>query len=238
LSFFSPCDTLTSASSQGFNFSELLSFDPTSIGSILLNVDDQQLQPIGVVNQLWHMKDLLSALIDTYVQDSDEMKHLLEEIQPQLPEVLQIKLWLAGHLPFFRAKVEKAHRRIEARRSQASLKANIAEKCWLVNDKKAALDAKTDASASSQRLNLLKRELEDLKERVRATERLIQDEKNFMASSNQKAEDLATQLKIELVELSILSRQIVSGEYKDDEVAIVEADRVHLESIGAIDEFL
>jgi hypothetical protein len=84
----------------------------------------------------------------------------------------------------------------------------------------------------------LKRELEDLKERVRATERLIQDEKNFMASSKQKAEDLATQLKIELVELSILSRQIVSGEYKDDEVAIVEADRVHLESIGAIDEFL
>jgi hypothetical protein len=26
------------------------------------------------------MKDLLSALIDTLVQDSDEMKHLLEEI--------------------------------------------------------------------------------------------------------------------------------------------------------------
>jgi hypothetical protein len=47
------------------------------------------------------MKDLLSALIDTLVQDSFEMKHLLEEIQPQLPEVLQIKLWSAGHLPFF-----------------------------------------------------------------------------------------------------------------------------------------
>jgi hypothetical protein len=38
----------------------------------------------------------------------------------------------------------------------------------------------------------LERELEDLKERVRATELLIQDEKNFMASSNQEAEDLAT----------------------------------------------
>jgi hypothetical protein len=84
----------------------------------------------------------------------------------------------------------------------------------------------------------LKRELKDFKERVRATERLIQDEKNFMASSKQKAEDLATQLKIELVELSILSRQIVSGEDKDDEAAIAEADRVHLEDIGAIDEFL
>jgi hypothetical protein len=98
---------LTSTSFQGFNFSELLSFDPSSIGSDLLDVDDQQLQPTGVVNQLRHMKDLLSALIDTLVQDSDEMKHLLEEIQPWLAEVLQIKLWPAGHLPFFRAKVEK-----------------------------------------------------------------------------------------------------------------------------------
>jgi hypothetical protein len=63
------------------------------------------------------MKDLLSAPIDTLVQDSDEVKHLFEEIKPQLLEVLQIKLWLTRHLPFFRAKVEKACRRIEARRS-------------------------------------------------------------------------------------------------------------------------
>jgi hypothetical protein len=132
----------------------------------LLDVDDQQLQLTGIVNQLRHMKDLLSAPIDTLVQDSDEMKHLLEEIQPQLPEVMQIKLWPAGHLPFFRAKVEKARRRIEARRSQASLKADIAEKCRLVNDKKAALDAKIDSSTRSQRLYILERELEDLKERV------------------------------------------------------------------------
>jgi hypothetical protein len=62
--------------------------------------------------------------------------------------------------------VEKARRRIEARRSQSSLKADIAEKCRLVNNKKAALDAKVDTSASSQRLELLERELEDLKERV------------------------------------------------------------------------
>jgi uncharacterized protein involved in exopolysaccharide biosynthesis len=101
-----------------------------------------------------------------------------------------------------------------------------------------ALDAKTDTSASSQRLDLLERELEDLKERVQATERLIQDEKNFMASSKQEAEDLTTQLKTELTEWSILSRQIVSGEDKDDEAAITEADRVRLEAIGAIDEFL
>jgi hypothetical protein len=129
------------------------------------------------------MKDLLFSPIDTLVQDSDEMKHLFEEIKPYLLEVLQIKLWLVRHLPFFRAKVEKAHRRIKAHRSQASLKANIAERCRLVNNKKAALDAKTDTSASSQRLELLERELEDLKERVQATERLIQDEKNLIASS-------------------------------------------------------
>jgi hypothetical protein len=77
---FLPCDTLTSASFQGFNFSELLSFDAASIGSVLLDVDDQQLQPTSVVTQLRYMKDLLSALIDTLVQDSDEMKHLLAEI--------------------------------------------------------------------------------------------------------------------------------------------------------------
>jgi hypothetical protein len=75
------------------------------------------------------MKDLLSAPIDTLVLDSDEMKHLFKEIKPQLPKVLQIKLWPARHLPFFQAKVEKARRRIKARRSHASLKANITERC-------------------------------------------------------------------------------------------------------------
>jgi hypothetical protein len=107
---------------------------------------------------------LLSAPIDILVWNSDEVKHLFEEIKPQLPEVLQIKLWSVEHFPFFWAKVEKAHRRIEARHSQASLKADIAERCRVVNDKKAALDAKTDTSASTQRLELLERELEDLKE--------------------------------------------------------------------------
>jgi hypothetical protein len=118
------------------------------------------------------------------------------------------------------------------------LKANITERCWLVNDKKAALDAKTNTSASSKRFELLERELEDLKERVWATERLIQDEKNLIASSKQEAEDLTAHLKTELIELSTLSQQIVLGEDKDDEAAIVEADCVRLEAIVAIDEFL
>jgi hypothetical protein len=59
-----------------------------------------------------------------------------------------------------------------------------------------------------------------------------------MASPKQEAEDLATQLKTELAELSILSRQIVSSEDKDDQEPIAEADHVHLEAIGVIDEFL
>jgi chromosome segregation ATPase len=152
------------------------------------------------------MKDLLSTPIVILVRDSNEVKHPFEEIKHQLSKVLQIKLWPAGHLPFFRVKVEKARRRIEARHSLASLKADIAERCRVVNDKKAALDAKTDTSVSTQRLDLLERELEDLKEQVRAAERLIQDEKNLIASSKQEVEDLTTQLKIELAELSALSR--------------------------------
>jgi hypothetical protein len=122
--------------------------------------------------------------------------------------------------------VEKSRRRTEARHSQASLKADIAKRCRVVNDKKAALDAKTDTSASTQRFELLERELEGLKERVRATERLIQDEKNLITSSKQEAEDLTTQLKIELAELSALSQQIVLGEDKDDKASIAEANRV------------
>jgi hypothetical protein len=84
----------------------------------------------------------------------------------------------------------------------------------------------------------LERELKDLKERVRATKRLIQDKKNLIACSKQEAEDLTTQLKTELAELSTLSQQIVSGEDKDDEAAIAEVDRIRLEDIEAIDEFL
>jgi hypothetical protein len=49
---------------------------------------------------------------------------------------------------------------------------------------------------------------------------------------------LTTQLKTEPAELSALTQQIVLDEDKDDEAATAEANRVHLEAIGAIDEFL
>jgi hypothetical protein len=84
----------------------------------------------------------------------------------------------------------------------------------------------------------LERELKDLKSKVRATEECIQDEKDLIARSQQDAEKLTAQLKIELTELSVLSRQIVSGEDKDDKAVIAEADRVRLEAIATINEFL
>jgi hypothetical protein len=118
------------------------------------------------------------------------------------------------------------------------LKADIAERCRLLNEKKVTLDAKADTSKHSQRLQLLEKELEDLKAKVWVTEHHIQEEKNLIASSEQEAENLTAQLKIELAELSALSRKVVSGEDKDDEAVIAEADRVHLEAITAIDEFL
>jgi hypothetical protein len=82
-------------------------------------VDDHQPDPTGVASQLLHVKGLLSAPIDALVRDSDAVRQILEEIESQLPKVLQIKLWPTGHLPFFRAKVEQARHRIKARRSQA-----------------------------------------------------------------------------------------------------------------------
>jgi hypothetical protein len=86
----------------------LLSLDPASIGSAILEVDNHQPQPTGVASQLLRIKGLLSAPIDALVHDFNGVRQILEEIKPQLLEDLQIKLWPTGHLPFFRAKVEKA----------------------------------------------------------------------------------------------------------------------------------
>jgi predicted nucleic acid-binding Zn-ribbon protein len=119
------------------------------------------------------------------------------------------------------------------------LKANIAERCRSLNEKKAVLDAKVDASAHSQRLLLLlEKELEDLKARVRATEQHIQEEKDLIASSQQEAEALTAQLKMDLAELSALSKQVVPGVDEEDEAVIAEADCVRPEAIAVIDEFL
>jgi hypothetical protein len=68
--------------------SELLSFDPTSIGSAVLEINDRQQDSTGIANQLLRVKGLLSAPIDALVQDSDAVRQILEEIKSQLPEVL------------------------------------------------------------------------------------------------------------------------------------------------------
>jgi hypothetical protein len=223
---------------QGLNLSELLAFDPASVGSAILEVDHPQPDSSSVVNQLIHVKDFLSAPIDTLVQDSSAVRHILEEINSQLPIALQIKLWPTGHLPCFRARIEQARHRIEIRRSQAPLKANIAERCWSLNEKKVILDAKADTSVHSQQLHLLQKELEDLKARVRATEQRIQEEKDLIANSKQEVEALTAQLKVDLAELSTLSKQVVPGVDGEDEAMIAEADRVCLEAIAVIDTFL
>jgi len=61
--------------------------------------------------------------------------------------------------------VKAAQQRIELRHSQIPLKADIAEKCKMLNQKKATLDAKADISASTRRLNLLEKELAELEEK-------------------------------------------------------------------------
>jgi hypothetical protein len=52
---------------QGLNLLELLAFDPASIGSAILEVNDPQPDSTSVASQLLHVKGLLSAPIDALV---------------------------------------------------------------------------------------------------------------------------------------------------------------------------
>ena len=122
-------------------------------------------QSANLTHQLQLIKDLLSAPITALVDDSSKIKNIFEQIESQLPEPLQIKLWSASNLPFFRIEVSKAQERMKPRRSQASLKADITQKCKALNQKKATLDIKADISANTNRLDLLKKELRNSKKR-------------------------------------------------------------------------
>ena len=163
-------------------------------------------QPIDLADQLQHIKNLLSAPISTLVDDSSEIQKVLKQIESQLPESLRVKLWPAGHLPFFRAEVKAAQQRIELRHSQIPLKADIAEKCKMLNQKKATLDAKADISASTRRLSLLEKEFAELEEKVRTTQRLIQEEKASIANSKQEAQEITEQIRAEFAEINTLSQ--------------------------------
>jgi septal ring factor EnvC (AmiA/AmiB activator) len=184
------------------------------------------------------MKNLLSGPIDALIHDSSTVKQILDEVNSQLPVSLQVKLLPAGYLPSFRAKVAEARHRIETRRSQSLLRTIIAERCQSVNKKKVALDAKTNTSASAQQLHLLERELEDLETKVRATKQRTQEEKDLIAGSKQEAAVLTTELKADLAELSGLSKQVVPGADEEDEAVIAEVDRIRLDAIAAINDFL
>ena len=127
---------------------------------------------------------------------------------------------------------------MEARRSQASLKADITKKCKALNQKKATLDTKADVSANMNRLDLLKKELAEFEEKVRTTKELIQAEEASIANSKQETQEIAEQIQAEFAEISTLSRQIVTGDDKDDEAIIARADAVRAEAIHAIEEFL
>ena len=56
-----------------------------------------QQQPIRITNQLQNIKGLLYAPITALVGDSSEIKNIFEQIESQLPEPLQIKLWSASN---------------------------------------------------------------------------------------------------------------------------------------------
>ncbi|PVH38555.1 hypothetical protein PAHAL_5G287800 [Panicum hallii] len=58
----------TPSPEQGLNLSELLSFDPASVGSAILEVDEHQPDPTGAASQLLRVKGLLSAPIDALVR--------------------------------------------------------------------------------------------------------------------------------------------------------------------------
>jgi hypothetical protein len=114
------------------------------------------------------------------------------------------------------------------------LRTNIAERCQSVNKKKAALDAKLDTSASTRQLLLLEKDLEDLEAKVWATKQRIQEEKDLISSSKQEAQALTAELKVDLDELSALSKQVTPGVDEEDEAVIAEVDRVRLDAIAAI----
>jgi len=108
----------------------------------------------------------------------------------------------------------------------------------LLNQKKATLDAKADISVSKRRLSLLEKELAELEEKVRTTQRLIQEERASIANSKQEAQEITEQIRAEFAEINTLSQQIVTSDDKDDEAVIARADAIRAEAIHAIEGFL
>ncbi|KAK1683181.1 hypothetical protein QYE76_044029 [Lolium multiflorum] len=193
---------------EGYDLSRLLTFDPESIEPAPSKASKES-GPSATHGQLQHLKALLSSSIETLVEDPEEVKSILEDIQPHLPVTLQVKLWPVVTLSAYRSRV-----------------------------KSAPLDAKTDTSVSTAELETLRKELEDLEERVRATKQLIQDKEALIAHSHEEAEGLKAELKTDLAEIRALNKQLVAGQDEDDEAEIAEVDRVRADALHALEAFL
>ncbi|KAK1614132.1 hypothetical protein QYE76_019649 [Lolium multiflorum] len=222
---------------EGCDPSSLLTFDPDSIEPAAPKIGDEP--NLGaVVGPLQRLKVLLSSPVDTLVEDPETIRGILVDIQPRLPVALVAKLWPTVTLSVFKSRVQSARQRITLRRAQLPLRADIAEKCQRLNEKKAALDAKTAASTHSARLETLRKELEDLERRARETKQLIEDEESLIARSQEEAQGLTADLKTDLAEIRALSSQLVMGKDEDDEVEIAEVDRIRADALHALNAFL
>jgi hypothetical protein len=222
---------------QGCDLSSLLTFDPDSIEPATSKVGEEP-SPSAVHGPLQRLKVLLSSSVETLVENPEAVKGILEDIQPHLPVTLQVKLWPAVTLSVFRSRVQSARQRIILRRAQLPLRADIADKCQRLNEKKAALDAKTDTSTNSAELEILRKELEDLEKRVRETKQLIQDKETLIARSQEEAKGITANLKTDLAEIRALSSQLVTGRDEDDEAKIAEEDRIRADALHALNDFL
>jgi hypothetical protein len=222
---------------QGCDLSSLLTFDPDSIEPAASKVGEEP-SPSAVHGPLQRLKVLLSSSVETLVENPEAVKGILEDIQPHLPVTLQVKLWPAVTLSVFKSRVQSARQRIILRRAQLPLRADIADKCQRLNEKKAALDAKTDTSTNSAELEILRKELEDLEKRVRETKQLIQDKETLIARSQEEAKGLTANLKTDLAEIRALSSQLVTGRDEDDEAEIAEVDRIRADALHALNAFL
>ncbi|KAK1697190.1 hypothetical protein QYE76_013887 [Lolium multiflorum] len=186
---------------------------------------------------LGELKAVLSSSIETLVGDTEGIKIILEDLQPHLPVTLQVKLWPVVTLSAYRSRVTLARQRIGLRHAQLPLKADIADKCQRLNEKKAVLDAKLTHLPDAE-LEILRKELEDLEERVRVTKQLIQDKEALIARSHEEAEGLKAELKTDLAEIRALNKQLVTGQDEDDEAEIAEVDRVRASALCALEAFL
>ncbi|KAK1694245.1 hypothetical protein QYE76_010942 [Lolium multiflorum] len=226
-----------SSTRQRCDPSSLLTFDPESIEPAAPKASEEPSLEM-VHGPLQRLKALLSSSVEILVENPEAIKGILDEIQPHLPVTLRVKLWPAATLSAFKSGVQSARQRITLRRAQLPLRADIAEKCQRLNEKKTALDAKTDTSANNAELETLRKELESLEEKVRMTKQLIQEKETFIARSREEAQGLTADLKTDLAEIRALSGQLVTGKDEDDETEIAEVDRIRTDALRALDEFL